>query len=80
MLGLAALSWLVGQYVSAAMGSFVTAIGWALLGLLGVFDGMLRLFGYAGPLGDSSGSSRLLSVVQILLSVLVLFAMLNPFL
>jgi hypothetical protein len=71
---------LLSAFVSPGAGALVTAVGWGLLGVFGIFDGIRRVLGRSSFLGQGRGLSRWLGGVQVLLSFALLVTILTSLL
>lgn len=67
----------LAAFVSPAISAVFLAIGWGILGVLAIWDGISRLSGHSTILGGVSRLGRVLAVLQIIVGLVLIASVLS---
>ena len=67
----------IAALISPEAGAIVLSLGWGILALLAIWDGVSRLAGHRALLGSPTRLGQVLAVLQIVLGVAVLISVLS---
>ncbi len=74
---LSVVSAAIAALISPDAGAIALSVGWGILALLAIWDGLSRLTGHRALLGGTTRLGQVLAVLQIVLGIAVLLSVLS---